>query len=48
MLNNDRDHWADLVNIVNVLANLGEGHDTSVLVPPVSFVSDGVLDELSN
>jgi len=48
VLDNDGYHRADFVYFVNVLTNLGEGHNPSVLVPPVRVIGDGVLDKLSN
>ena len=48
MVEHDGHHWLDLCDIIDVLSDLGEGHDASVLVTPVFFVSNGVLDKLSN
>ena len=44
-------HWnhrGDFRSIVNVFANLREGHDASVLVPPVHIVGDRVGHELTH
>ena len=45
---NRGNHRSDLLDVINVLTNLGEGHDASVLVSPVSVVSDSVLNENTN
>mmetsp|Transcript_19732 Transcript_19732/g.24346 ORF Transcript_19732/g.24346 Transcript_19732/m.24346 type:complete len:472 (-) Transcript_19732:9-1424(-) len=41
-------HGSDLFDIVDVLTDLGESHDTSVLVAPVGVVGNGGLNELSD
>jgi hypothetical protein len=48
VLDNDGHHLAEFIDLIDVLTNLGEGHDTGVFVSPVILVRDGVLDELSN
>lgn len=48
VLKNSGNHWSDLLDIVNILSDLREGHDTSMLVSPVRIVSDSVLHKDSN
>ena len=48
MLDDHGHHDSDLLRLVDVLTNLGEGHDTSVLISPVTVVRDGVLNKGSN
>lgn len=43
MLNNGRDHRLDLAHFVHILADLGERHNTRMLVPPVLVVCNRVL-----
>lgn len=38
-----RDHWRDLLDIIQVLTNLRESHETGIFVAPVIVVSKGVL-----
>lgn len=42
------DHGSNLLNVIDVLSHLGEGHDTSVLVPPVRVVCDSCLHKDAN
>lgn len=42
----DRNHSCNLAGLIDILANLGEGQDTCILVSPVGFVGDCVLNEL--
>ena len=48
VLKNCGNHRSDLLDIINVLSYLGEGHDTSMLVSPVCVVGHGVLHKNSN
>lgn len=38
VLDNDRNHWANLLDIINVLSDLGKSHESCILVSPVSSV----------
>jgi len=42
------DHGSNLLNVIDVLSNLGEGHDASVLVPPVRVIGNSVLHKDAN
>lgn len=33
------DHLADLLNVINILTHLGEGHEASIFIPPISGIS---------
>lgn len=48
VLNNYWDHDCQLLGVVNVFANLTEGHNASVFVAPVRIIGDRVLDKLTD
>ena len=48
VLKNDWDHSSDLLDVINIFANLRKSHDTSVLVAPVRVICNGVLDKSSD
>ena len=48
VLQHSWDHRSDLFNVVNILTDLGECHNTSMLVSPVCVVSNSVRYEDSN
>ena len=41
-------HRGDLLDFIDILSDLRECHDTSVLVAPVSFISNSVLHKSGN
>ena len=43
----DGNHCFNLVNLFNILTNLGESHNTGVLETPV-LICDAILDECGN
>lgn len=47
-LKHDWDHDSNLGRLINVLSNLGECHDTSMLVSPVLVIGHGILNKFSN
>jgi hypothetical protein len=47
VLNYNRDHGTNLLNIVDVFSNLRESHKSSVFVSPVSIIGNSVLDNLT-
>lgn len=48
MLNNGWHDRSDLFRVIDILTNLTESHNTSVLVPPVTCIADHDHDELTN
>jgi hypothetical protein len=44
VLHNHGDHDRQLLGVVNVLADLTEGHNACVFITPVGIVGDRVLD----
>ena len=48
MLNNGRDHRLDLAHFIHILADLGECHNTCMLVSPVLVVCNRVLYKHAN
>ena len=48
MLNNNGDHHSYLGRLVNILTDLGEGHDTGVFVSPVGIIRNRFGNKLSN
>jgi hypothetical protein len=45
MLNNNRNHGSNLVNVIKILTNLRQSHKASILVSPIVIVSEGSLNE---
>ena len=43
VLQHNWDHRSNLLNVVDILTDLGECHDTSMLVSPVRVISHSVL-----
>ena len=45
MLDNNGDHWCNLLDVIKILTNLWERHKTSILVSPVLVISESSLDK---
>lgn len=44
MLDQNGNHYANRLDIVDVFSNLRKGHNSCMFVPPIFFVCHGVLD----
>ncbi len=47
VLNYNWDHWSNLLNVIDVLSDLRESHDTCVFISPVLVISKCGLNEMT-